>query len=658
MALLTLLLIHLTFPLTSTLVTLTFPLGITTSIQVDFCSIVDCGSGRQVQWVWSDKYVCVTTSMIRGVGHSMRGSYLGGGYVDVSDDWCNLWTLVFANTGTHDWGHEPWQSLHYGLKARFSIIKGHNNDKCSENDCNPLIITLKNPSFHDSGTYVLGAHVSGTDPLGQFKIQVTKPPPPTTSKTPSLALPHNPPIVSPTPPIQIPQEPITYLNITTLSSTFSIETGYGDQNRWLQWVLYSARQVNQSDCYACATARPHLATTPFPLTDLSDPTGFPCLLYLFTTALPPTDPKCNTLNTLFPPIQPMTPPMFRPYIGNYICFTRSSHDKNAVALGSPPPLWCSLTYDVSIDASIPLPNNISISWFISHVTARADVWWMCRRSKLLDILPPEWTGTCTPIQLVMPFRLLPLNGQQLPSSPHPHRIRRSLTSFANFSLHGPGVYIDSIGVPRGVPNKFKARDQVAAGFESLFPIITINKNVDWINYLYYNQQRFLNFTKEAVEGIHEQLDKTSLMTWQNRLALDMLLAEKGGVCAMFGDACCTYIPNNTAPDGSITRALAGLTALSLELAENSGIDTPLDEWFISTFGSWGQWFKSIFVSLLVALAIILLVCCCLIPLIRHFIQKLFSASMTKAYFLHTEHMNLLFQSRSCSQTTLDQDCLV
>uniref|UniRef100_A0A3P9C3H2 TOG domain-containing protein n=1 Tax=Maylandia zebra TaxID=106582 RepID=A0A3P9C3H2_9CICH len=45
---------------------------------------------------------------------------------------------------------------------------------------------------------------------------------------------------------------------------------------------------------------------------------------------------------------------------------------------------------------------------------------------------------------------------------------------------------------------------------------------------------------------------TSLVGVQNRMALDMLLAEKGGVCSMFGDQCCTYIPNNTAPGGSVT----------------------------------------------------------------------------------------------------------
>ncbi|KAF7640592.1 hypothetical protein LDENG_00031580, partial [Lucifuga dentata] len=82
------------------------------------------------------------------------------------------------------------------------------------------------------------------------------------------------------------------------------------------------------------------------------------------------------------------------------------------------------------------------------------------------------------------------------------------------------------------------------------------------------------------------------MTWKNRMALGMLLAEKGGVCAMFGDSCCTYIPNNTAPDGSITRAIAGLTSLSHELAENSGSDDPFTSVLDSWFGKWSGFIKS------------------------------------------------------------------
>ncbi|XP_063790741.1 uncharacterized protein LOC134945412 [Pseudophryne corroboree] len=103
-----------------------------------------------------------------------------------------------------------------------------------------------------------------------------------------------------------------------------------------------------------------------------------------------------------------------------------------------------------------------------------------------------------------------------------HRRKRE-TPVGSFDPH---VYIDTIWVPRGVPDEFKARDEVAAGFESLIPIITVNKNVAWINYIYYNQQRFVNDTKDALKGLSEQLEATSQMTFQNQMALDMILAKK------------------------------------------------------------------------------------------------------------------------------------
>ncbi|KAK0132620.1 ERV-BabFcenv provirus ancestral Env polyprotein [Merluccius polli] len=164
----------------------------------------------------------------------------------------------------------------------------------------------------------------------------------------------------------------------------------------------------------------------------------------------------------------------------------------------------------------------------------------------------------------------------------PVRARRDTTYPTSFDLtENSPCYIDAIGIPRGVPNEYKLADQIGAGFENipilsgLFPI-TPNKNVDRINYIHYNVQRLANLTRDAVEGISTQLAATSLMAFQNRVALDMLLAEKGGVCAMFGDQCCTFIPNNTAPDGSVTKALNGLRALSTELKEASGLDNPLE----------------------------------------------------------------------------------
>lgn len=74
------------------------------------------------------------------------------------------------------------------------------------------------------------------------------------------------------------------------------------------------------------------------------------------------------------------------------------------------------------------------------------------------------------------------------------------------------------------------------------------------------------------------------ITWSNRMALDIILAERGGVCIMFGDKCCTYIPNNTAPHGAFTRAMAKLELLSVELKANAGHGQWKMDWFDNMFG--------------------------------------------------------------------------
>lgn len=92
---------------------------------------------------------------------------------------------------------------------------------------------------------------------------------------------------------------------------------------------------------------------------------------------------------------------------------------------------------------------------------------------------------------------------------------------------------------------------------------------------------FINYTGE-------QLGATSKMTWQSQQALDWLLAENVGVCLMFGDQFCTYISNNTAPEGSFTEAMTKLKNLRQEITDNAGSDMHSWGWFESTFGQWGN----------------------------------------------------------------------
>lgn len=53
--------------------------------------------------------------------------------------------------------------------------------------------------------------------------------------------------------------------------------------------------------------------------------------------------------------------------------------------------------------------------------------------------------------------------------------------------------------------------------------------MEWIYAVINNTD---NYTRDATEGLAEQLHTTILMAWQNRLVLDMTLAETGGSCKL------------------------------------------------------------------------------------------------------------------------------
>jgi len=72
--------------------------------------------------------------------------------------------------------------------------------------------------------------------------------------------------------------------------------------------------------------------------------------------------------------------------------------------------------------------------------------------------------------------------------------------------------VDVKGQPRGIPLEFKARDEVVAGIQSIIPWITSNKNLEWKNYIYHNQQRLLNYSIEGCEIYGAELHANTKMT--------------------------------------------------------------------------------------------------------------------------------------------------
>lgn len=260
--------------------------------------------------------------------------------------------------------------------------------------------------------------------------------------------------------------------------------------------------------------------------------------------------------------------------------------------------------------TIALP---SIELYEDQTLVVADFFWACGKGRLLASLPLKWKGICARVRLIQEVTIAKWESEEVIKEDK-NRSKRAYQPDSNIKL-------DSIGQPRGIPQEFKARDEVKSGFESIFIWITQNKNVEWINYIYYNQQRFINYTDDALSALGEQLRETSRMTWQNRQALNWLLADKGGVCVMFGDQCCTFIPNNTAPEGKFTEAMNKIKNLRAEVKANAGRDGKIWDWFDLNFGALGAWFAKLGMFLGVAILIGGLLFCCVLPILRSLVVK-------------------------------------
>ncbi|XP_069622112.1 endogenous retrovirus group S71 member 1 Env polyprotein-like [Ranitomeya imitator] len=108
------------------------------------------------------------------------------------------------------------------------------------------------------------------------------------------------------------------------------------------------------------------------------------------------------------------------------------------------------------------------------------------------------------------------------------------------------------------------------------------------------------------------------MTLQNRLALDMILAEEGGVCGMVGEECCTYTPQNSGVNGKTMIALKKINGLAAELKSNVGVDTSFFSGWLGGLKGFFQQACLVLIALLVVGSIIL---CCVIPLYKKVITE-------------------------------------
>ncbi|KAI5089799.1 hypothetical protein C0J45_19934 [Silurus meridionalis] len=117
------------------------------------------------------------------------------------------------------------------------------------------------------------------------------------------------------------------------------------------------------------------------------------------------------------------------------------------------------------------------------------------------------------------------------------------------------------------------------------PWIQIDRNMAWINYIWYNQQRFINHTTEALKLISEQLHATTLMAVQNRFAIDKMLGPDQGVCHLIGEDCCAVISLHTGSAGPLHALLDRMVKARDEMVSNNAKESALSSWLSWLFSS-------------------------------------------------------------------------
>lgn len=189
----------------------------------------------------------------------------------------------------------------------------------------------------------MGVDIRGSDPLGFFSVKFGM----ATSNATSA---HVPTELS-------GHQLVTYLNTTGPEDVVQIETGYIDKNVWLDWVTYTAKSNDMTECVACSRARPTLFTVPAPLLFWEDRPGFDCMLQLHMKER--VDHDCITLGTPLPR-KGVIPPVFSPKAVNYTCLTRVS----VTPIGAPGEAWCDKVIGVTEWAKM---SSINV--------ARVDLFW-------------------------------------------------------------------------------------------------------------------------------------------------------------------------------------------------------------------------------------------------------------------------------------------
>uniref|UniRef100_A0A8C3JU16 ERVV2 protein n=1 Tax=Calidris pygmaea TaxID=425635 RepID=A0A8C3JU16_9CHAR len=144
------------------------------------------------------------------------------------------------------------------------------------------------------------------------------------------------------------------------------------------------------------------------------------------------------------------------------------------------------------------------------------LWWLCGDGRARKSLPDFWDGVCT-------------LGYVIPQ----HRIY-------NHSHPPPGIRRTHWWRKRRIPNNpLVDRPMAFHSFARFIPWLGVSELEKAVINISASLEKIENFP--PIQGLQTEVSSLSKVVLQNRMALDLLLASQGGVCAMINTSCCAYV---------------------------------------------------------------------------------------------------------------------
>ncbi|XP_064495958.1 endogenous retrovirus group 3 member 1 Env polyprotein-like [Pseudopipra pipra] len=284
--------------------------------------------------------------------------------------------------------------------------------------------------------------------------------------------------------------------------------------------------------------------------------------------------------------------------------------------------WCN---DTDVKNPFESIKELKIYWDQASSTdlewvAPEGLFWICGKRAYTQ-LPKDWRGVCT-LGIIQPgfFLLPPEKGMSLgvPLYDDYGTIRREKRE----DIGGTQKWYDDEWPPERIIATYGPATWAQDGsWGYRTPIYMLNRIIR----LQAVMEIVANKTVQTLDLITSQQSKTRVAVYQNRLALDYLLAEEGGVCGKFNTSdCCLQIDDNRQAVMDIAKDIRKLTHVPVQ-KWNSMLDS---KWWDNLLGT--AWWKKVGFFLLCALASIIFLPClipCFIRLIVSVVQGMQISTM-------------------------------